>query len=378
MVAQEWLQKDYYAVLGVPKDASDSDIKKRYRKLARELHPDTNKGDAKAEERFKEVSEAYDVIGDAKQRKEYDSARDMFAGGGFRRPGGGGAGGFDLGDVLGSQDAGLGDLLGGLFNRGRHRGPQRRRGADVESDVSLSFRDALHGVTVPLTLTGEGPCTACFGTGAKAGTTPRMCPTCGGVGHTSRDAGGFSFSEPCQSCRGRGLVVDNPCPTCHGSGRGPSSRTVTARVPAGVRDGQRIRLKGKGAPGENGGPAGDLYLRVHVAKHALFARSGANVTLTVPVTFAEAVLGANIAVPTPDGKTVTLKVPPGTANGRTFRVRGKGATRSDGTSGDLLVTVNVAVPTNLSGDAKAAVQAYAEATTDHDPRAGLAAAAAKE
>jgi molecular chaperone DnaJ len=378
VVAQDWLQKDYYSVLGVPKDASETDIKKRYRKLARELHPDTNKGDAKAEERFKEVSEAYDVIGDPKQRKEYDSARDMFAGGGFRAPGGGGAEGFDLGDMFGAQDSGLGDLLGGLFNRGRSRGPQKRRGADVESDVSLSFRDALHGVTVPLTLTGEGPCTSCFGTGAKAGTTPRMCPNCGGVGHTSRDAGGFSFSEPCPVCRGRGMVVDNPCTTCQGSGRGPSSRTVTARVPAGVRDGQRIRLKGKGLPGENGGPAGDLYLRVQVAKHPVFSRSGANVTLTVPVTFAEAALGANITLPTPDGKSVTLKVPSGTANGRTFRVRGKGAKRPDGTSGDLLVTVDVAVPANLSGDAKAAVQAYAEATSDHDPRAGLAAEAAKE
>jgi molecular chaperone DnaJ len=377
VATQDYLEKDFYQVLGVAKDASPQEIKKAYRKLARTHHPDANKGDAKAEERFKEISQAYDVLSDETRRREYDEARALFgSGGGIRFPGGGpgGSATFDLGDLFGGQagGGGLGDVLGGLFNRGRGGTAQAaRRGADVESEVTLSFVEAVDGVTVPLRLTSDGPCGACQGTGARAGTTPRVCPTCGGAGHTSRNAGGFAFAEPCRECRGRGLVVDDPCPVCHGSGRAPSSRTVQARIPAGVRDGQRIRLRGKGAPGERGGPAGDLYIVVHVTPHQLFGRRDDNLTVTVPVTFPEAALGAEVKVPTLGGVPVTLRVPAGTANGRTFRVRGKGAPRKDGNRGDLLVTVEVAVPQKVDGAAREALEAYRQATSGDDPRSGL-------
>ncbi|MEZ5118156.1 MAG: molecular chaperone DnaJ [Candidatus Nanopelagicales bacterium] len=389
----DWLEKDFYKVLGVPKDAKPDQIKKSYRKLARELHPDANPDNPKAEERFKEVSEAYDVLSDEKKRAEYDEARTLFGSGGFRAPGGGGGGfggGVNLDDLFGRMGGGgagggdggggLGDLFGGLFNRGGRGGTstsrQPRRGADVESEITLGFDQALDGATIPLRLTSEGACTTCAGTGAKAGTVPRVCPSCEGSGHVSRNAGGFAFAEPCVECRGRGLVVDDPCPTCHGSGRGQSTRTVQARIPAGVKDGARIRLKGKGAPGERGGPNGDLYVVVHVSPHPVFGRRDDNLTVTVPVTFSEAALGADVSVPTPGGSTVKLKVPAGTANGRTFRVRGKGATKRDGSKGDLMVTVEVSVPQKLSGEAREALEAYRAATQDHDPRADLMSTAA--
>lgn len=375
---KEWLDKDFYAVLGVSKTATADEMKKAYRKLARESHPDKNPGDKAAEERFKQVSEAYDVLSDEKTRKEYDEARSLFAGGGGFG-GGGGRGGFgggtagDFSDMFGGQDASFSDLLGDIFSRGRGgRRPQpARRGSDLESEITLGFNEALDGVTVPLRLSSEGACDTCHGTGAKAGTVPRLCPTCEGSGQTSRNAGGFAFAEPCQTCHGRGMVVDDPCQTCHGSGRGVSARTVQARIPAGVRDGSRIRLKGKGAPGERGGPNGDLYVVVHVTAHPVFARKGDNLAVTVPVTFAEAALGANIKVPTADGKTVTLKIPPGTANGRAFRVRGRGVTRKDGTKGDLLATVEVLVPANLNDEARDALRAFADVTDQGDPRAEL-------
>ena len=382
---KDWLEKDFYKVLGVSKGASADEIKKSYRKLARELHPDKNPGDAKAEERFKEVSEAYDVLSDDKKRAEYDEARTLFAGGGGRFGGGfgspGGFGGgttYDFNDVFGADEGGLGDILGNIFSRGRGgtgRRAQPRRGQDVESEITLGFDDALNGVTVPLRLASEAACDACRGTGARAGTVPRVCPSCEGTGQTTRNAGGFAFAEPCGACAGRGLIVDDPCPSCHGSGRGLSTRTVQARIPAGVKDGARIRLKGKGAPGERGGQSGDLYVVVHVTSHPVFGRKGDNLTVTVPITFTEATLGGQVVVPTPGGGTVTLKIPAGTANGRTFRVRGKGVTRKDGTKGDLLATVEVRVPADLSDEAREALQKYAEATAGEDPRADLLAAA---
>jgi molecular chaperone DnaJ len=377
---KDFLEKDFYKVLGVPSDAGTEEIKKAYRKLARQYHPDANKGNAEAEERFKEISEAYDVLADAKRRKEYDDARALFGNGGrFRMPGGN-AGGFpfDLGDLFEGQrttaggPGGLGDLLGGLFGgRGASRTAQPRRGADIESEVTLPFSDAIDGATVPLRMTSEAPCNACKGTGAAAGSLPRTCPTCLGTGQTSRNQGGFAFSEPCRDCRGRGLVVDDPCSVCHGSGRGVSARTMNVRIPAGVQDGQRIRLKGKGAPGERGGPAGDLYVLVHVRPHPVFGRKGDNLTVNVPVTFPEAALGADIKVPTLGGAPVTLKLPPGTANGRTLRVRGKGAMRKDGSRGDLLVTVQVAVPQSLNAKARDALEAFRAATAASDPRRDL-------
>jgi len=275
---------------------------------------------------------------------------------------------FDLGDLFGgaagSAGGRLGDLLGGVFgNRtGSTTGTQARprRGADVETETTLSFGDAINGSTVSLGLTGEGPCPVCKGTGAKAGTVPRVCPTCEGTGQGSRNLGSFAFSEPCKTCRGRGLVVDNPCETCSGSGRAMSTRTIQARIPAGVADGQRIKLAGKGATGERGGPPGDLYVRVHVQPHphGTFSRSGTNLTITVPVTFTEAALGAEIKVPSHGGMPVSLRIPAGTPNGRTFRVRGKGVRRKDGTTGDMLVTVNVQVPHELNDKARDALETF--------------------
>ena len=381
MSTKDYLEKDYYKTLGVTKGASADEIKKSYRKLARKYHPDANEGDPKAEARFKEISEAYTVLSDDARRKEYDEARSLFGGGGVRMPGSGSAGGynFDLGDLFGSAGSAggrLGDLLGGVFGaRGGTAGTRTRarRGADVETETTLSFSDAINGATVALRLTGEGPCPVCKGTGAKAGTVPRVCPTCEGSGQGSRNLGSFAFSEPCRTCRGRGLVVDNPCETCSGSGRAMSSRTVQARIPAGVADGQRIKLAGKGARGENGGPPGDLYVRVHVEPHphGTFGRSASNLTITVPVTFAEAALGAEIKVPSLGGMPVSLRIPAGTPAGRTFRVRGKGVRRKDGTTGDLLVTVSIQIPHELNDKARDALEQFRDATAGGDPRAEL-------
>ncbi|MGD0375494.1 MAG: molecular chaperone DnaJ [Streptosporangiaceae bacterium] len=376
MSTKDFLEKDYYKVLGVSKSATADEIKKSYRKLARKYHPDANKGDSASEERFKEISEAYNVLSDEKRRKEYDEARSLFGGGGVHVPGSGGGYNFDLGDLFGGGQPGstggrLGDLLGGMFGGGgggRTTQQRARRGADIETETSLSFGDAIDGVTVSLHLAGEGPCKTCMGTGAKTGTVPRVCPTCEGTGQASRNLGNFAFSEPCRTCRGRGLVVDDPCPVCSGSGRAMSTRTIQARIPAGVANGQRIKLKGKGAPGERGGPAGDLFVKVHVAPHPVFGRSGHNLTVTVPITFPEATLGAEIKVPAHRGMPVSVRIPAGTPNGRTFRVRGKGVRRSDSTVGDLLVTVNVQVPQNINGTAKQALETFKQATAGPDPR----------
>ncbi|MFI9383055.1 molecular chaperone DnaJ [Kutzneria sp. NPDC052558] len=384
MSARDWIDKDFYGDLGVSSDASADEIKKAYRKLARELHPDANPGDAKAEARFKSVSQAYGVLSDAEKRKQYDEARRLFGSGGFR-PGGGFGGGtssFDLGDLFGGAQAGggagaggLGDLLGGLFG-GRGRGASAasanrpKRGDDVETDVRIDFVEAVKGATVPLRLSSPSTCGTCHGSGAKPGTTPRTCPTCKGAGLVSRSQGAFAFSEPCRDCRGTGKIIDDPCPECGGEGVSTKVRTLTVRIPAGVDDGQRIRLAGQGEPGRNAGPNGDLFVRVHVAPHAVFGRSGDDLTVTVPVTFPELALGTTLTVPTLDSK-VNVKVHPGTASGRILRVRGKGIERRDGRKGDLLVTLQVAVPSRLEGKAEEALRAYAEATADHDPRAEL-------
>ncbi|CAA9348497.1 MAG: Chaperone protein DnaJ [uncultured Nocardioidaceae bacterium] len=384
MTNTDWANKDFYRVLGVSKDASAADIKKAYRKLARANHPDSNPGNAAAEERFKAVAEAYDVVGDEEKRKKYDEMRTLFGSGyGPFRPGTGSPEGqpFDLGDIFGGAGGpggGLGDILGGMFGGGgagtrrTTRSSASRRGADIETTTTIGFTDAIDGVTVSLRLASEAPCPDCRGTGARPGSMPRVCPECEGVGMRAASVGGaFTLNETCPSCRGRGMIVDDPCPTCNGSGRGLSDRTIQARIPAGVRDGQRIKLRGKGAPGEHGGPAGDLYVVVRVKPHPVFGRSGDNLTITVPVSFDEAALGAEIKVPTLLGVPVTVRIPAGTPSGRTFRVRGRGATRKDGTKGDLLVTVEVQVPAALSDEARAAVQAYREATGGVDLRSGM-------
>jgi molecular chaperone DnaJ len=388
---RDWIEKDFYRELGVASGASADEIKKAYRKLARELHPDANPGDAKAEARFKAVSEAYGVLSDDKKRKEYDETRALFAGGGgFGAGAGGFPGGFGTGaggqsfeDLFaragagGGAGGGLGDLFGGLFggggrSAGRAR-PSAQRGADVESELRISFDDAVRGAEVQIRLTSPGRCDRCGGTGAKPGTAPRTCPTCDGVGLVSRSQGAFAFSEPCTDCRGTGRLIDDPCPQCNGSGVSNRTRTLTVRVPAGVDDGQKVRLAGQGEPGRGGAPAGDLFVTVHVTPDKVFGRSAKNaddLTLKVPVTYPELVLGATLTVPTLDG-TVSLKIPPGTASGRTFRVRGRGVQRKNGKTGDLLVTVEVAVPSSLDDAATEALQAYAESTKDFDPRAGL-------
>ncbi|MGQ0717599.1 MAG: molecular chaperone DnaJ [Pseudonocardiales bacterium] len=382
MTAREWIEKDFYAELGVSSTASAEDIKRAYRKLARQLHPDANPGDARAEARFKSVSEAYGVLSDPEKRKQYDEARSLFSGG-FRPGGGfggpGSPGGFDLGDLFGTApgrtgDAGgLNDLLGGLFaNRGAgNAGASRpRRGTDIETEIRIDFTEAARGATVPLRLSSPASCGSCGGTGARAGTVPRVCPVCGGTGLVTRSQGAFAFSEPCRDCRGVGRIVDDPCTECGGRGVSNRHRTLTMRVPAGVADGQRIRLAGQGEPGMYGATAGDLYVLVHVTPHPVFGRSGDDLTLTVPVSFPELVMGTTLTVPTMDG-TVSLKVPAGTANGRTLRARGKGITGRHGRSGDLLVTLQVVVPGKLDKAAKEALAAYAQATAGDDPRADL-------
>ncbi|MFS8104806.1 molecular chaperone DnaJ [Lentzea alba] len=379
MSARDWIEKDFYRELGVSSDASADEIKKSYRKLARELHPDANPGDAKAEARFKAVSEAYGVLSDPAKRKQYDEARRLFAGGGGFPGGFGGGGGFDVNDLFGraaqgTGGGGLGDLLGGLFNRrgggGAASATRPRRGEDVETDVRIDFTEAVKGATVPLRLSSPAACTTCNGSGAKPGTTPHVCATCSGSGLVTRSQGAFAFSEPCRDCRGTGRIIDDPCPECGGDGVSTRTRTLTVRIPSGVDDGQRIRLAGQGEPGRNGGPTGDLFVRVHVNPHSVFGRQGNDLTLTAPMTFSELALGTTLTVPTLDGK-VTLKVPAGTASGRVLRARGKGITKRDGTAGDLLITLEVAVPNNLSSEARKALEAYADVTKDHDPRGDL-------
>jgi molecular chaperone DnaJ len=379
MTNSDWASKDFYKVLGVTKDASAEEIKKSYRKLARANHPDSHPGDKAAEDRFKAVAEAYDVVGDAEKRKKYDDMRAAYAGG-FGPFAGGQPGGrpFDVSDLFGggsttSSGGGFGDLFGSMFGGGgrgtRHAAP--RRGADIETEATIGFTDSVDGVTISLRLSSDAPCGDCNGTGARAGTVPHVCPQCDGVGMRAASVGGaFTMNETCPACGGRGLVVDDPCPTCHGSGRGLSNRTISTRIPAGVKDGQRIRVRGKGANGEHGGPRGDLWVKVHVQPHRLFGRKGDNLTLTVPVSFDEAALGAEIKVPTLNGHPVTVKLPPGTPNGRTLRVRGKGVPRKDG-RGDLLVTVDVQVPATLDAKTREAIEAYRAATEGGDLRANL-------
>ena len=373
---REWFEKDYYKILGVAASATPKEITKAYRKLARELHPDANPDNPSAEERFKDVSAAYDVVGDDERRAEYDEVRRAgpmggFPGGGFgSHSGGAGSGDF----AYGSTD--INDLLGGLFNRGGRRGPGGpgrgpgpQRGDDLEAEIHLSFLDAVRGMETAINLVSEAGCSTCHGSGSKPGTAPTTCAACGGRGVIDDNQGFFSFSAPCQVCGGRGSVVSDPCPTCHGVGTERRPRQVKVRIPAGVNAGQRIRIKGRGGPGRNGGPAGDLYVTAQVTPDPLFGRDGRNLTLTVPVTFPEAALGTKLKVPTLDGPPVTLKLPGGTSSGRVFRVKGRGVeTKKD--TGDLLVTVEVAVPAKLTAAERKAVEALAEAAGE-SPRAHL-------
>lgn len=379
---REWFDKDYYKVLGVPTTATEKEITRAYRKLAKQYHPDANPGNTVAEERFKEISTAYDVLDDSAKRKEYDEVRQMVATGGgrssapgpggfgFQPPGPGGGFRFDTDDA-----GGIGDLLGGLFNRGggtrrgRPNAAGPRRGDDLETELHLDFVDAAHGVTTTVRFTADAVCSVCHGNGARPGTSPVACPTCGGSGQIANDQGMFSFSQVCPQCAGRGQIIEDRCPQCHGSGVEKRAREVKVRIPAGVDDGQRIRVKGRGAAGANGGPSGDLYVIVHVNPHRIFGRKGKDLTLKLPVTFVEATLGAEVKVPTLDS-SVTVRVQPGTQSGKTVRVRGRGIVPSKGVAGDLLVTFDVAVPAQLDAAERAAVEALASVLTTN-PRAHL-------
>lgn len=349
-VRREWFEKDYYQVLGVPKNAPQAEIKKAYRKLAQQFHPDANPGNTQAEERFKEISAAYDVIGDQDKRARYDEVREMAASGvgaggfpggrsgGPGTPGGGSVRFEDLGD--------LGDLFGGLFGGAGGRTRQPARGADLETEVTVSFDEAMSGTTVPVRIQGPAPCEACHGSGAAPGTSPVTCPRCGGAGQVAVNQGMFQMSQTCPQCRGSGRIIQTPCPTCGGTGSQRRTRSFQVKVPVGVNDGARIRLAGRGEPGPAGGASGDLYTRVRVRPHRFFGRKENDLTLDLPVTFAEAALGAEVEVPTLNGP-VRMKVPAGTPDGKTFRLKGKGAPRRGG-HGDLLVTTRVEVPQKLS------------------------------
>jgi molecular chaperone DnaJ len=362
---REWFDKNYYEVLGVSETAPPKDITRAYRKLAREFHPDANPGNASAEDKFKEISAAYDVVGDETKRAEYDEVRRQGPMGGMGF-GGRSGGGFNPG-AGGFEGADLGDLLGGMFGGGGRRGRQNQtrgrapqRGADLEATLRMSFREAFNGMETALHLTSDLPCGTCSGSGAKPGTAPTMCQHCRGSGVSDDNQGMFSFSSPCPVCGGAGSVITSPCGTCRGRGIEKRAREVKVRIPAGVDDGQRIKLKGRGGAGRNGGEIGDLYVIVHVDRDNIFGREGKNLTMNVPVTFAEATLGTKLTVPTLDGNPVTLKIPAGTPTGKVFRVKGRGVATKKVT-GDLLVTVQVDVPTKITNEQRDALEAMAAA-----------------
>ena len=360
--------KSPYDVLGVSKSASADEIKKAYRKLAREYHPDRNPGDSAAEDRFKEVQGAYDLLSDPEKRKQYDAFGSANGRGGFR------GANVNFGD-FNVQDLGdLGDLFGGLFGgRGGRAGggtSRAQRGADVEVEVNLSFEDSLKGVETKIPVTLETACSECHGSGAKPGTAPKICPECNGRGVVAESQGFFALSQPCPRCRGNGTVIEDPCPRCGGSGRERRTKRYTVKIPAGVKDGTRIRLKGKGEAGFAGGEAGDLYVVTRVQPSKLYERRGNDLVVDVPVTFSEAALGATVEVPTPDGQ-VSVKVKPGTQDGTLLRVRGKGAPKLKGSGrGDLLARVRVTVPKKLKKRERELLEELQKQSHD-DPREAL-------
>jgi molecular chaperone DnaJ len=352
--------ESYYETLGVPKNASADELKKAYRKLAREYHPDRNPGNEEAERKFKEVQAAYDVLSDPEKRKQYDTF-----GATNGRPG---PTNVDFGDFD------LGDIFGGLFGSGRSRGRQQaqrgQRGSDVEVEVRIAFEDALKGLqtTVPVTL--ELACHTCHGTGAAPGTAPKRCPNCEGSGVVATSQGLFALQQPCPVCRGNGTIVDTPCPTCHGSGRERRTKRYTVRIPAGVKDGTKIKLKGKGEAGWGGAPAGDLFVVTRVEPSKLYERRGDDLVLDVPVTFSEAALGATVEIPTPEGR-VSLKVPSGSQDGKLLRVKGRGAPKLNGSGkGDLLARLRISVPSKLSKAEREALEGLDKASKSN-PRERL-------
>jgi molecular chaperone DnaJ len=361
-------QRDLYSVLGVEKKASHDEIKKAYRKLARQYHPDRNPGDKQAEERFKEISAAYDVLGDADKRKQYDR------GGFFTGTGpGGGAGGpnFDAGsfsDILSNLFGGGG--AGGAGRTGTARGPRAERGRDLEAEVSISFEQSVEGAQIPLTVPTSQRCGTCHGTGAKPGTSPKVCPRCQGRGIESQGQGLFSISQPCSRCGGTGAIIEDPCPTCDGAGSVRTVKKYRVNIPAGVREGSRVRLAGKGEPGRNGGPAGDLYVITRVSESPVFKRKGDHVEVEVPLTIPEAIRGAEVEVPTLSGRK-KLRVPAGTKHGTVQRLRGEGPQRLGGKAkGDIHYRFVIDVPASLSDEQSEAVEKLSQ-VMNGNPRARL-------
>ncbi|MDX6690359.1 MAG: molecular chaperone DnaJ [Solirubrobacteraceae bacterium] len=360
--------QDHYKVLGVERKATAADIKKAYRKLARQYHPDRNPGDAKSEERFKQISQAHDILGDPDKRKEYDrQLLNPFSGTG-RGGAGGGSAGYDMG--------GFGDILSDLFGQARGRaggGPQRpqaERGRDLEAEVSIAFDQAVHGAQVPISVPKLERCTTCSGTGAKPGTQPKVCPRCNGRGVETEGQGLFSISQPCSQCGGAGVVIEDPCPTCGGSGRLRTVKRYRVNIPAGVKDGSKIRLAGKGEPGRNNGPDGDLFVITRVAESPIFKRKGDNVEVDVPLTIPEALRGAEVEVPTLNGRK-TLRVPAGTHPGSLQRLRGEGPKKlGKAGHGDIHYRFSLDLPDKLTAEQEAAV-ADLEKVFNGNPRAKL-------
>jgi molecular chaperone DnaJ len=351
-----------YDTLGVAKNASQDEIKKAYRKLARQYHPDRNPGDEASESKFKEVQAAYDVLSDPDKRKQYDAF------GNGRIPGGG-PGGAPFNVDFGNVDFGdLGDLFGGLFGRGARGGTQRRpaaqKGEDVEVLVNLPFEDSLRGLQTQIPVEMETACSKCGGTGAQPGTAPVICPECNGRGVKAESQGLFALSTPCPRCRGNGTVIEQPCDKCQGTGRERRTKRYTVRIPAGVRDGTRIRLKGKGEPGSAGGPPGDLYVVTRVAPSRLYQRRGeADLVVEVPVTYVEAALGSSVEVPSPYGERLSVKVPAGSETGKLLKLKGHGAPKlKGGGKGDLLARLRVTVPKKLTKKQKELLEEYAKAS----------------
>jgi molecular chaperone DnaJ len=361
---------DYYEALGVSKNATPEEIKKAYRKLARKYHPDTNKGDKQAEERFKKISEAHDVLSDPEKRKQYDRGTGPFAAAG----GPGGFGGFDPGSFTG----GFGDILSNLFGSGGAaggpsgaRGRERaQRGRDLETEVRITFEQSIAGAQIPLAVPTSAPCPTCRGTGAKPGTTPEICPKCQGRGVEAETQGLFSISQPCSQCGGSGTIIADPCPTCHGSGATKTVKRYRVTIPPGVRDGSRVRLAGKGEPGPRGGPPGDLYVVTRVGDSPIFRRKGQNVEVEVPITIPEAIRGATVEVPTLSGSK-RLRVPAGTKHGTVQRLRGEGPPRLNGKGrGDIHYRFLIDVPASLSKEQEEAVDELSK-VMNGDPRAKL-------
>ena len=364
-------QRDPYQVLGVQRTASADEIKKAHRKLVRQYHPDRNPDDSKAEERFKEVQGAYDILGDPEKRKQYDRGSLFGMGGGGAGGAGapGGFGGFDVGD--------FGDILSNIFNRGGGgaaggaRRPRQERGRDLEAEVSISFAQAMEGAQIPLSVPTSATCPTCHGTGAKPGTQPKVCPKCQGRGIESQGQGLFSISQPCSRCHGSGAIIEDPCPTCQGAGQHKTVKNYKVNSPAGVREGSRVRLAGKGEPGRRGGPPGDLYVITRVDPSPVFQPKGDNVEVEVPLTIPEAIRGAEIEVPTLHGRK-KLRVPAGTKHGTVQRLRGEGPPRLGGKGrGDIHYRFVIDVPSSLNSEQEAAVDELERTLNGGDPRSRL-------